>query len=371
VTLFILIAAILAVLAVALVAWPLFRPQPDSEGKPVGASRRAAVAMALIVPAAAFALYFTLSDWSWDPEVQAQAKDHGMSGSTSLAQVASQLEERLQREKGDAEGWKLLGRTYVVMGDFASALKAYNQAYTLTSGTDAEALLGYAEARVLVNDSDFEGEAGELFERAVRATPNDPKALWYSGLTAYRRQDLATARARWSTLRDLGAPPEIMQILDTRIAEIDQAVGPATATAGSMPPKVAATPATVPVPAAGEEVTATTDGIPLRIEVAPGMASKVPAGMTLFVLARSGEGGGPPLAAVRRSSSELPFDMQLTDANAMIPGTSLKQVDSLTLVARVSLTGRPVPSSGDLYGELRYDPAAKGRIKLIIDKVVP
>ncbi len=167
VTIFISLAAILATVAVFLVAWPLFRPRPDAEGEPVLASHGAALAIVAAVPLTAFILYFSLSDW-WDASTQAQAQVHGSDGRSSLEQVASQLEERLAREKGDAEGWKLLGRTYVVMGNFPRALEAYNQAYTLTSGADTDALLGYAEARILVNEADFEGEAGQLFERALQ-----------------------------------------------------------------------------------------------------------------------------------------------------------------------------------------------------------
>ena len=371
VTIFISLAAILATIAVFLVAWPLFRPRPDAEGRPVAASHGATLAIVAAVPLIAFILYFSLSDW-WDADTQAQARQgegHGSGGMASLEQMASQLEERLAREKGDAEGWKLLGRTYVVMGNFPKALEAYNQAYTLTSGADVEALLGYAEARVLVNETDFEGEAGQLFERAVQAAPNDPKALWYSGLTAFRRQDLATARTRWTALRDLGGPPEIMQVLDSRLAEIDQQIGAAIpTTANTTPAAAAATAPAAGMPGAAPVATGG-DGIPLRIEIAPALAAKVPAGATLFILARSGA-GGPPLAALRRSSSELPLEVSLTDADAMIPGASLKQVDSLALVARVSMTGRPIASSGDLYGEVRYDPAATGRIRLIIDRVV-
>jgi cytochrome c-type biogenesis protein CcmH len=224
---------------------------------------------------------------------------------------------------------------------------------------------------VLVNESDFEGEAGQLFEKALAAEPSNPKALWYAGLTAYRKQDLGTARARWMMLRDMGGPPEILQILEQRIAEIDQQIGPATDAPGAPAAQVAAAPAT-PATAAPQTSSppAGAGEIPLRIEVAPELAGRVPPGATLFVLARSGT-GGPPLAALRRSTSELPLDVTLTDANAMIPGTSLTQVDALALVARVSLTGRPMASSGDLYGEVRYDPAAKGRISLTIDKVVP
>jgi cytochrome c-type biogenesis protein CcmH len=367
VTIFILLAAALAALAVALVALPLFRPRPDAGGKPVGASRGLAGGVALAVPLLAFVLYFALSDWPWDEPARQQAQ--GAQGqAASLAQSASQLEERLQREKGDAEGWKMLGRTYVVMGDFDRALKAYNQAYVLTSGKDIEAMLGYAEARVLVDESQFGGEAGQLFEKALAAEPQNPKALWYAGLTAYRGQDLATARSRWAALRDMDAPPEIHQVLVERIAEIDQQIGPPPADGTSaVQPAAMAAAAAAPPPAAD---TVAEGGIPLRIEVAPALAGRVPPGTTLFILARSGE-GGPPLAAIRRSAGELPLDVTLTDANAMIPGTSLAQVESLALVARVSLTGRPIASSGDLYGEVRYDPASKGRIRLTIDRVVP
>ncbi|HSF79158.1 MAG TPA: hypothetical protein VLA38_11135, partial [Steroidobacteraceae bacterium] len=152
-TVFIVLAALLAALAVGLVVWPLFRPRQDEAGKPVTGSPVAAVAIAVALPALAFVLYFSLSDWPWNPQAQVQAQADGESA--PLAQMASQLAERLSREKGDAEGWKMLGRTYVVMNDFPKALEAYQQAYTLTSGSDMDALLGYAEARVLVNEADF------------------------------------------------------------------------------------------------------------------------------------------------------------------------------------------------------------------------
>lgn len=371
-TLFLVFAAVLAVLAVALVAWPLLKPRASEAGTaPPSPARNAAVGVAAFLPVAAFALYFNLSEWPWDGSAETEAAMHGAGGMSSLGQAASQLEERLATAPGDAEGWKMLGRTYVVMGDYPKALTAYQKAFTLTSGQDMDAMLGYAEARVLVNEADFEGEAGQLFERAVQIDPAQPKALWYSGLTAFRRQDLETARARWAALRDLGAPEEILQILDTRIAEIDQSLGRspepprqaavagAATTAAAMPPPAASGPAAPP----------TGDGIALNIVVAPELAARVPANTPLFILAR-GTAGGPPLAAVRRSSGELPLSLTLTDANAMIPGTSLKQVDELTIVARVSLSGRPVASSGDLYGEVRYDPAASGPMTVTIDRAV-
>ncbi len=372
-SLFIAIAAVLAVLAVVLVALPLVRPRPDEQGRPVGASQGAAIAVVIAIPVVAFLLYFTLSDWPWDEQARAPQTAGAHAGGGSLKQVAEQLEQRLARGQGDLEGWMMLGRTYVVMGDYQQALKAYTQAYTLTSGQNVDAMLGYAEARVLVDEADFEGEAGQIFERALAMAPDNGKALWYAGVTAYRQQNLETARERWAALREIGGPPEIMEILNARIAEIDAAAGAAPEAVAvatpPLPPPVAAMATAAPAAAASGDPAAAGEGIALRIVVAPELAARVPASAPLFVLAR-GAAGGPPLAAIRRSSAELPLDVALTDANAMIPGTSLTQVDDLQLVARVSLTGRPVASSGDLYGEVRYDPASTGRITLTIDRVV-
>lgn len=369
-TLFVFLAFFLAAGAVALLAWPLLksRSSPDGVAKP---SRPLAAAIAVWIPLAGFGLYFALSEWPWDESVTASASPHGDSA-TSLESMVGQLEQRLQSQPGDPEGWKLLGRTYVVMSNFPKAAEAYGKAVDLTGGNDVDALLGLAEARVLVDESQFKGEAGSMFERAVGMAPESPKALWYAGLTAYEKQDLPTARQHWTALKGLSPPPELLQVVDTRLAEIDSAIGPAagaaTLAAAQPAPVAAAVPAAAPTAGAGAQATTAPGEIPLRIVVAPELAGRVPAGAPLFVLARSGA-GGPPLAAVRRSSGELPLAITLSDANAMIQGTSLAQVSDLVLVARVSLTGRPVQSKGDLYGQVRYDPSATGPITVTIDRV--
>lgn len=365
-TTFLAFAALLALLALALLAWPLLRPRPDAEGKPVPPAGVAAAVVAGGVPLLAFVLYFTWSEWDWG----GSAQGHAANPSGSMAQMATQLEARLMREQGDIEGWKLLGRTYVMAQNYPKAVEAYRQAYTLTAGEDLDALLGYAEARVLADENDFEGEAGRLFESAVQAEASDPRALWYSGVAAMRRDDLATARTRWSKLKELGAPPEIVQIIDTQIAEIDRRIG--TAPAGATSPVAAepAAPAAEPAALAAAPLTVPAEGIALRVAVAPSLAERVPAGATVYVFA-SDASGGPPLAAVRRTAASLPMDVTLSDADAMVAGTSLTQVEKLNLIARVSLTGRPVASAGDLFGEVRYDPRARGRITLTIDRVVP
>jgi hypothetical protein len=96
----------------------------------------------------------------------------------------------------------------------------------------------------------------------------------------------------------------------------------------------------------------------------------VPPGSTLFVIARSGA-GGPPLAVVRRAVGSWPVAVSMTDANAMLPGTSLAAAGPLRLVARISRQGGPVAASGDLYGEVGYDFSSARPVTVTIDRIVP
>ena len=355
-TSFILIAALMAALAIGLVAWPLWRAGKADDARP---SRGAAIIIAVLVPVAAGLLYSKLTNYPWSsPEQMTPAHQTEMG---SLEQMAVGLEQRLQADQGDAEGWKLLGRTRVVMGAYDKAAQAYGQAYTLTGGKDVDAMLGYAEARVLVDEADFEGEAGKLMEQAVGMAPDNPKALWYGGLVAYRKKDLAVARERWSKLAATTPPPpeEIKRMLDERLAEIDATLGKAPAKAtGTTEPRTAASPS------------APDGAIRLRVSLAPALRARVSADTPVFILARSGA-SGPPIAVVRHTAGELPLDVTLSDENVMVKGASLAGSGPVSVIARVSFTGRPMSSSGDLFGELQYDFRSREPVALSIDKVVP
>jgi hypothetical protein len=61
----------------------------------------------------------------------------------------------------------------------------------------------------------------------------------------------------------------------------------------------------------------------------------------------------------------------MSDADAMLPGTSLAQGGAVTLIARVSQGGAPTASSGDLFGEVRYDFASAHPARITIDRIVP
>ena len=344
---FIAICVLLTAAAVALLVRPLLRPA-QAETVPTSRSGIAAIVVGTVLPLAAFAIYFLATSWSWDPARHGQTAAAG-----DLQQMVAQLQGRLANQPDDIEGWKLLGRSATVLGDYALARDAFQNANEKTQGKDPEALVGFAESLVLNDEREIDGRAAGMFEQALSMDPDNARALWYGGIVAYRRGDLPLAQQRWVELQNHDLPPELRQVVAERLAEIERAQG-------KTPPAVAA--AAPPAPAKG--------GIELSIEVSPSLAGKVPQGATLFVIARRGE-GGPPLAVVRRAAGAWPQRVVLSDADAMLPGVSLASGGALKIIARVSGSGQPVAVSGDLFGEVVYDFASASPGSITIDRIVP
>jgi len=269
--------------------------------------------------------------------------------------MIDRLEQHLQASPDDLGGWLTLGRSYVARNQYYRAADAYEHADKLTNGSNVEALLGFGEALALADQTALNGKAGQLVEKAVRLAPNDPTALWWSGAAAYQRDDLALARSRWQQLLASNPPPEIAQVINVKIAEIDRQIGPA---AKSSAPPAGSTP-----PASGASVR-------VRIELAPGLRDSGQSG-ALFVLARHPGERGPPLAVKRLALGPWPVEVELTAQDSMMPGRALQAGDEVQVVARISRSGTATPASGDSYGEVSYHVGADGVVALRIDKQVP
>jgi cytochrome c-type biogenesis protein CcmH len=87
------------------------------------------------------------------------------------------------------------------------------------------------------------------------------------------------------------------------------------------------------------------------------------------VFAREPGGKGPPLAAKRLTSAAIGTQIHLSAADSMLPGRVLTKGRRVSITARVSFSGQPLPAAGDLYGELTYDVGQDGARDLLIDRV--
>ena len=356
----------MAAIAATAVAWPLLRSR---------ANRLAGAVAAILVMAAAAGLYPLWSNWNWHAAPPAAA----VASPQVLAMVA-ELERKMQAAPNDIKGWLLLGRSYIALERTDDAVTAYEHAHRLDAN-NVEAMLGLGEALSMRAGGDITPPAGELFERAVSLEPDDPKALLYSGFGAATRGDRATARKRWLALKAMHPPAEIDALLDQRIAELgtaDLAAGGAAAAgmpggpaggAGDGPPGgagdgaagagLAATPT-----AAQSEAQAT-----VNLSIAPALKARLTAGAALFIFAQEPGARGPPLAAKRLTSAAIGTQIRLSSADSMIPGRMLTAGQKVSITARVSFSGQPLPAAGDLYGELTYDVGHDGVRELVIDRI--
>ena len=339
-TLFVVVAALMAALAASAVAVPLLRHR---QSRIVGA-----VAGVLVVGAAA-GLYPLWSNWHWHDSAQNAA------AGPDVAAMVAKLETHLLEDPNDLKGWLMLGRSYVALERMDDAIVAYDHAHRLDAA-NAEAALGLGEAMSLRAGGNITPEAAKLFEQALAIEPGSPKALLYGGFAAAARGDVAAARTRWLALKELHPPTQIEQLLDARIAEL----GPAAA--GSSPADNSTIGTSTGQAASDAEVS-------VNIRIAPAIKARLTREAPLFVFAREPGAKGPPLAAKRLTSAAIGTQIHLSAADSMIPGRVLTKGSRVSITARVSFSGQPLPAAGDLYGELTYDVGQDGTRDLLIDRV--
>lgn len=205
---FMILAAVLAAMCVAAVALPLLKPMPSR-----GATAPwAALGAAGVLVIGSAALYPTWSNWSWK-------KSPGVASPEGMVE---RLVHELNDHPDNVAGWLMLGRSYVVLQEYPLAVRAYRRADREADGRSAGALVGEAEALTLINDSELQGEAGKLIERALAIDPTSPQALFFGAAAAMRRGELPLARARFTKLLALNPPARVKAILKQEISGIDR-----------------------------------------------------------------------------------------------------------------------------------------------------
>ncbi len=319
---------VMAVVAALFIALPMFRGSPSRTV--------AAVLASSFVIAVSLGLYVVIGN----PGVKS-----GAGQQPDIAAMVESLARRLETEPDDLRGWKMLGRSYMTLGNYAGAVTAFERAADLESSEDAQTLVALGEALLARDQARIEGRTSALFESALAIDPNNPTALFYGGIAAVNRGDQALAADRWEKLLGLNPPDEIRQILRARIAEWR-----------GLPP--------TPLEKPGAVVVA-------NVTVAPEVSAQLPEDAAVFVIARDPGAPSPPIAVARRRLAELPATVELGDGDSMIPGRSLSAFSEFELVARVSLSGQPIAQSGDWFGSVVVKPAETGRVDVPIRNRVP
>jgi hypothetical protein len=108
-----------------------------------------------------------------------------------------------------------------------------------------------------------------------------------------------------------------------------------------------------------------------EVALAPTLKAQATAGATLFIVAKSVDSPGPPVAVLRTTVGSWPLKFELDDSESMLPGRNLSSAHRVTVEARISRSGQPLAATGDLQGTSGVINTADHKpLAIVIDKVV-
>ena len=310
------------------------------DAAPRRGGRGVAVLVGVAVPACALAVYLLIGS----PRAVDQRGDHDAGSPAQVEEMVERLAGRLRENPEDADGWKLLGRSYAVLGRFADAVDAYSKA-AVRAPRDAQLLADFADVLAMTRGQKLQGEAEQLVQRALEIDPANLKALALAGTAAFDRKEYAAAADYWQRMLPL-VPPDSEDARAIR-ENVDEArkLGGAGAVARH-------------------------GGLSGTVRVSPKLRDKFGPEDFVFIYARAAQGPAMPLAVLRRRARELPVQFALDDTMAMAPGMSISAHPRVVISARISRSGNAKPEAGDLQGASKpVANDAKG-IDVVIDAVV-
>lgn len=290
-----------------------------------------------LLPIVAVFLYLYLGS---SERVTAEVVQIQITGQHSVDDMVVRLKERLQREPDDAQGWMLLGRSYMMMKYHEEAAQAFQNASQRVTG-DSQLLADYAEALMLASNNNFSEQADQLVNQALELQPDNAKALWIAGISAASRGDQGSATQLWRKLLPLLPPGSeeattLQNYIDEAAAGGSLELIPSGSTEGA---------STV---SQGSQISGAQ--ISVSVQLSPELAAKVSPDDTLFIFARAAQGPKMPLAIVRGTAADLPRQVVLDDAMAMTPQMQLSLFEQVVVGARISKSGNAIAQEGDLQG---------------------
>ncbi|MDF5833219.1 c-type cytochrome biogenesis protein CcmI [Pseudomonas syringae] len=260
---------------------------------------------------------------------------------TSLADMTQRLERSVQAQPDSAENLYFLARSYMAQNRPGDAAQMFERSVAL-AGRQPELLGQWAQALYFASGKHFTPQVQALTDEALQADPKEVTSLGLLGIAAFETQRYQAAVDYWTRLlAALPADDASRSALEGGIARARDNLAKRVANAA-------------PAPAVKAK------SIKIHVELAAALQGKVRPNDSVFIFARAINGPAAPLAVKRITVADLPADVELSDADAMMPQLNLSNFAQVQLVVRVSRTGQP--TTGEWVGRsqpLASDTAAQ------------
>ena len=341
-----------------------------TENHPTGI--KTALAVMILIPIAAVMIYGQVGHPDWLTLSVARAPFDETQQSephtdTNIETLLARLEQTLEDNPGNADGWALAGRTYMSLGRFSDAESAYSRVQQLV-GDDPDILTAWADASLMANDTRYTMEISRRIRRALELDPNQVNALWIGGIgeNSIGRSEQALAYLT-RLLPLIQQDPEAASRVEFMIERIGGGEALA-ATTGEVEISEEATRQSQDASLVEQPGHA---GIVVSVSIDPALKDKAAPTDLVFIFARAPDGPPFPLAVTRISVADLPIQVTLDDSMAMIPDQNISSVAEVSITARISKSGGPIAKPGDLISENVVSPVAgQPSVSLVIDRLM-
>ena len=303
------------------------------------------IIIVLAIPTVAVLTYLKINNGlqSLSPEFQTQLQAQQQGQMSSVDQAIASLEQKLKQDPNNLDGWRMLGRSYLISEKFDAAIKAYAKANEITNGANPNVLVEYGEAKGFAAGQKF-GQTLELFKKALQIDPKHERGLWYAGLAAFQLQDYKSSVMYWERLMQQvpSDQPEVKNALLVYLNDAKQKAGIEIAEAPKADDQTNA-----------NQSTDSKASITVNVSLSEKLKDKIVNSDTLFIYARAQQGPKMPLALVKMTAGDLPTTVTLDDSVSMIPTMTLSSMERVEVIARISKSGQAIMQSGDIYGSVQ------------------
>jgi cytochrome c-type biogenesis protein CcmH len=271
--------------------------------------------------------------------------------------MAASLAQKLEANPGNPEQWVMLGRTYRALSQFEKALPAYQKAFEL--GPSDDIALERAEVLALLRGGDFSGEPWAVIRQVLAKDARHFNGLILAGSASYAQENYKKAIQYWQQARSqLDDKAQAVKGLDDALSKAREKAGEA------MPPANGVSLSPSSAQASGAVLSG-------RVSIDPGVKAQMSPTDVVFVYATPTDGQKMPLAILRKTVDNLPFDFVLDDSTAMNPTSKLSSQIKVTLKVRISKSGDAMTRSGDWTGVLENVAVGSSNLKLLVNQQAP
>lgn len=267
-----------------------------------------------------------------------------------LSDFSLAMRSKLVSSPDDYIGWLLLGRLHASLNRIESALQSFEKAYALAPEHDG-VLSSYTQTLVMTGQENYIRQAQQLLQQMSQKNPQDLNALGMLAVASSQLGDTQTALASWRKLKAmLPADDPMASEVDKRIVQL---TGQTSSQQSDDKPANSGT------------------SVLITVSITPELEALIPENAFIFVFAQDASGAvRMPAAVVKSRLAELPLQVELSDANAMMPTYKLSQLQQVRLVARISLDENVAQAPGELQGEVEVtlQPGNKMSQSIVIDK---